>query len=214
VSDDSGESALAFTLEMADWRRQMVELYAIVRVMEDPESAWHYWRRTRDELFRTHAASPLTPAEQDAFTANDYHGYDPAWRFTPPLQPLAEQQPFAIALAEDGEMGLTAWASTVGLAAELGSELTLYRVTGYAGGLFLPFRDANSGKTCFGGGRYLLDTIKGADLGLNDDGKVILDFNFAYYPSCAYGVRWVCPLSPPENHLGAAIDAGQRGLAE
>ena len=78
----------------------------------------------------------------------------------------------------------------------------------YGGGAFLSFRDATSGKETYGGGRYILDTVKGADLG-EEDGKLVLDFNFAYNPSCAYDPGWVCPLAPPANRLAVAIEAGE-----
>ena len=55
----------------------------------------------------------------------------------------------------------------------------------------------------------LLDTIKGADLGA-DGGRLVLDFNFAYNPSCAYDARWACPLSPPANRLPVAVEAGEK----
>jgi hypothetical protein len=112
-------------------------------------------------------------------------------------------------VGDDGEVRLSPVARTCGLASRLGNELTLYWIDGYGGGLFLPFRDATSGHATFGGGRYLLDTIKGADLGQAPDGRVILDFNFAYNPSCAYADRWICPLAPAENRLSHPIRAGE-----
>src|ERR671919_619110 len=87
--------------------------------------------------------------------------------------------------------------------------LGLYWMDGYAGGLFLSFRDATSGKTTYGAGRYLFDTVKGADLGSEGDG-LILDFNFSYNPSCAYDPSWACPLAPPDNRLPVAIRAGEK----
>ena len=95
---------------------------------------------------------------------------------------------------------------------ELGGEpqeLALYWLEGYGGGVFLPFADATGRTQTYGGGRYLLDTVKGADLG-DEDGRLVLDFNFAYNPSCAYDPRWVCPLSPPENRLAVEVRAGER----
>lgn len=90
-------------------------------------------------------------------------------------------------------------------------ELTLgvYWLDGYAGGVFLPFRDATSGTQTYGAGRYLLDTAKSADLG-GDGGSLILDFNFAFHPSCAHDPRWSCPLTPPENRLDVPVRAGER----
>ena len=87
--------------------------------------------------------------------------------------------------------------------------LELYWLEGYGGGLFLPFADLTSGEETYGGGRYILDTIKGADLGMNE-GRLLLDFNFAYNPSCSYDPNWVCPLAPVENRLPIPIRAGER----
>jgi uncharacterized protein (DUF1684 family) len=93
----------------------------------------------------------------------------------------------------------------------VGQRLSVFWMTGYAGGLFVPFRDATSGSDTYGAGRYLLDTLKGADHGGNPrDGTLILDFNMAFHPSCAYDPRWSCPLAPPENRLAVPITAGER----
>jgi uncharacterized protein (DUF1684 family) len=87
--------------------------------------------------------------------------------------------------------------------------LALYWLEAYGGGVFLPFRDETSGTETYGAGRYLLDTVKGADLG-EEGGRLVLDFNLAYNPSCAYDPRWACPLAPPENRLTIPIRAGER----
>ncbi len=75
--------------------------------------------------------------------------------------------------------------------------------------MFLPFRDSSNGRQTFGGGRYLYDTIKGADLGVGPD-EMLLDFNYAYNPSCAYNSHWVCPLAPIENQLPFSVEAGEK----
>ena len=91
--------------------------------------------------------------------------------------------------------------------------LSLYWLNIYGGGLFLPFRDATSPKESYGGGRYLVDTIKGSDFvpvpGASGWRRIMLDFNYAYNPSCAYNDRWVCPLAPAGNRLGVPIRAGE-----
>lgn len=92
-----------------------------------------------------------------------------------------------------------------------GALLSVFWLEGYGGGLFLPFRDATSGGETYGAGRYLLDTIKGADLGGDPArGELLLDFNLAYHPSCAYDPRWNCPLAPRENWLSVAVPVGER----
>ena len=89
--------------------------------------------------------------------------------------------------------------------------LELYWLQGYGGGVFLPFGDATNGLETYGSGRYLLDSVKGADLGMAGE-RIVLDFNFAYNPSCSYDPRWACPLTPPENRLPIEITAGERSL--
>jgi uncharacterized protein len=89
--------------------------------------------------------------------------------------------------------------------------LGVYWMAGYAGGIFLPFRDATSGSETYAAGRYLLDSAKSADLGGDAvRGTLILDFNFAFQPSCAFDPKWACPLAPPENRLDIPIRAGER----
>ncbi len=85
---------------------------------------------------------------------------------------------------------------------------------GYCGGVFLPFADATSGVQTYGAGRYLLDTIKSADLGVDAAGDTILDFNFAYNPSCCYSPRYICPLALAANRLPAPIRAGEMWAAD
>jgi hypothetical protein len=86
--------------------------------------------------------------------------------------------------------------------------LALYWLSGYGGGVFLPFADTTNGSTTYGAGRYLLDTVKGADLG-EHEGRLVLDFNFAYNPSCSYDPVWTCPLPPLEDRLEVPISAGE-----
>ena len=89
--------------------------------------------------------------------------------------------------------------------------LAVYWMAGYAGGLFLPFRDATNGTETYGAGRYLLDGAKSADLG-GDQARstLVLDFNFSYHPSCAFDPKWACPLAPPENRIDVRVEAGER----
>lgn len=192
-----------------DWRRQVADLYATVRSMPGREG-WEHWRSTRDRLFREHAQSPLPPERRAGFRGIDCFPYDPALRFDVGLQSTGDREAIDIRLGEDEAVRLVPFALTDGLSAALGKELTLYWMTGYGGGLFLPFGDLTNRDETYPAGRYLLDTIKSADLGKTDDGRLILDFNFAYFPSCAHSDAWVCPLAPIENSLPAAVRGGER----
>jgi len=202
--DDGGRLALW------DWRRRVAQLYADVRAERDPKAAWWRWRETRDRLFRDHPQSPLEPTQRAAFRGLAYGDYDPHMRFAAVLRPLADGPVARFDAGADGPLTLTGFARTDGLADSLGAELTLFWIEGYAGSVFLPFTDASTGRTSYGAGRYLLDTLKGADLGSDPQGRCILDFNFAYNPSCAYSARWACPLAPAENTVLATIEAGEQ----
>ena len=203
---EAGAGLLQDHVGLWDWRRRIAELYAEIRAFDDPEFAWRLWRDTRDELFRAHPQSPLDEHRRRGFAGLALFDYDPAFRCMVELVPAPGLETHALSGGRDGYVQLIPFARTVGL----GGELTLYWLGGYGGGVFLPFRDATTGRATFGGGRYLLDGIKGADLGMDARGRAILDFNFAYNPSCSYSARWICPLAPPENTLPVAIHAGER----
>ena len=165
-------------------------------------------RRARPAL-RPASAIAVPPADRKAFQGLDYFDYDAGARFEVALTPR-EAVPEAWDIGADGVLHTRAIARTRGLEAHFGGELTLYWLRAYGGGLFLPFADASSGVDTYGGGRYVLDSIKGADLGMAG-GRLILDFNFAYYPSCAHDAVWTCPLAPAGNRLPLGVAAGQRG---
>jgi uncharacterized protein (DUF1684 family) len=192
------------TLDLLDWRRRIFQLYAEVRSAPKPHHGWQHWRDVRDALFRSHAQTPLAPESRDSFKRLAYFSYDPALRVLADVVPApAELRSIA------GSAGSEILFSRFALArCELG-ELELYWLDGYGGGVFLPFGDVTNGRETYGAGRYLLDTVKGADLGMAGN-QLLLDFNFAYNPSCAYDDRWACPLTPPANRLDIEIRAGER----
>ena len=130
--------------------------------------------------------------------------YDPELRF---LADVEEAEPQSLEIA--GSAGSTVRFTRFGVARFALGELELYWLDGYGGGVFLPFGDRTSGRETYGAGRYLLDSVKGADLGMKDS-RLVLDFNFAYNPSCSYDDRWACPLTPPANRLAVEIRAGER----
>jgi uncharacterized protein len=200
----------ADTLALLDWKRRVFGLYAEVRTLP-PESGWTLWRETRDELFRTHPQSPLPDERRASFAGLAYWPYDPEARVLAELEDLdAPPQPVATSGSEQIAFRPFARASFELRGEHLALEVAW--LAAYGGGAFLSFRDATSGDASYGGGRYLLDTVKGADLG-EDDGRLVLDFNFAYNPSCSYDPSWVCPLAPPANRLAVAVEAGEKHVA-
>ncbi|HLW46208.1 MAG TPA: DUF1684 domain-containing protein [bacterium] len=198
-------------LQLLDWKRQISDLYQMIRASSEPAAAWRSWCARREELFRRHPQSPLPARTRAAHRGLPYYPYDPAARILADVVDIAPV-PRDIA-ASDGVPYPVAHFATARFAVHGRScELGLYWLSGYGGGLFLPFRDHTSGTETYPGGRYLLDTIKGADLGMERD-RLVLDFNFAYNPSCAYDPAWSCPLTPQENLLAMALRSGERAPA-
>ena len=204
----AGAGPAGETLALADWRRRVAELYSQVRATPDPLEAWQLWRAGRDDLFARHPQSPLPESERASFRGLPYFEHDPSARVLAEIAPV-EPERLEIATSQDSVFSFTRFGKAGFELAGQGLALELYWLEGYGGGLYVPFADATSGAGSFGGGRYLLDTVKGADLG-TDGGRLVLDFNFAYNPSCAYDPRWVCPLAPPANRLPVPIRAGER----
>jgi uncharacterized protein (DUF1684 family) len=194
------------SMTLLGWRRAVAALYADVRSTgtADPDGALERFRAGRDRLFREHPDSPLPPAARGTFPGVPYWPRDPALRFEADVERLPRVPATAASLT--GEAFPLVRIGRVRLP---GGELEVYWIDVYGGGVFVPFRDVTSGGETYGGGRYLLDTVKGADLGGADD-RLVLDFNYAYHPSCAYDPAWSCPLAPPANNLAVPVRAGER----
>lgn len=195
-------------LAVADWRRRVAQTYADVRrlAVDDPAAAHAEWVARRDELFATHAASPLRPAAKAVFTGLDVAPYDPAFRFELRVRATLPQR-LEVATGTDGVVPF----DRVGRVELDGlGTLTVWALRTYGGGIFVPVKDRTSGRATYGGGRYVLDTVKGADLGRAVDGGLVVDLNFAYNPSCAYDPAWACPLATRGNVLDAEVPVGER----
>lgn len=194
------------SLTLLSWRRRINDTYARVRDLE-PAEGHRLWRQARDELFATHTDSPLLPAKRSAFRGLPVAEYDPAWRFDAVLDTEIEARRLEVPTGTDGLVAF----ERIGLLRLPGlGTLDAWWLTSYGGGLFVPVKDALAGSGTYGGGRYLIDTVKGADLGgVIERGEVVIDLNFAYNPSCAYDPSWACPLAPPGNTLDVAVPVGE-----
>ncbi len=188
---------MSATLGLPDYRRRVQLIYLTARSADPTETTWLAWRRSRDELFKTHSQTPIE--DPDSFVGLPFFDFDPEARV---VGTVHETEP-----APWGEFDRIGMVTFKLWGADL--ELPIYWLRAYGGGLFLPFGDATNSKETYGGGRYLLDTVKGADLGQRGS-DLILDFNYAYHPSCTHSARWVCPLAEPDGRLPTRIEAGER----
>ena len=187
-------------LELADYRAAVARLYL-------SDAGLAEFRERRDALFATHPQSPIPPGERAGFAG---------LRYFPPaddaiVEVTVRDRPGTIDIDTGGPDGVMRY-ERVGVLATPYGELSLWWIAAYGGGLYLPFRDATRGTQTYGGGRYLTDTVKGTfgrGVQLLGSGRLRLDFNYAYNPSCAYDSRWACPLAPPENWLSSPVHAGE-----
>ena len=187
-------------LDLADYRQRVASMF-----LSDLDLAG--FRKAKDELFATHPQSPIEPEEQPAFAGLRYYPLNDDAIVTVPIRPAHGD----FAIETNGPDGAIVY-ERVGILETPFGELTLWWIKAYGGGLFLPFRDGTCGRDSYGGGRYLTDTVKGTfgrGLTVLDGGRLRLDLNYAYNPSCAYDDRWACPLAPRENWLEADIRAGE-----
>jgi uncharacterized protein (DUF1684 family) len=187
-------------LELTDYRAAVARMYLEAADLKD-------FRSRRDELFATHPQSPIPAAARASFTGLRYFEPDPAAI----VEAVVRPSPGEIDIDTGGPDGIVRYRRAGVLETAFG-ELSLWWISAYGGGLFLPVRDGTCGHGTYGGGRYLTDTVKGTHgrgLEVLSSDRVRLDFNYLYNPSCAYDDAWLCPLAPPENRVAARIEAGE-----
>jgi uncharacterized protein len=191
--------------ELLDWRRQVAAIYAAVRAQPDHVAAHLAWQEARNALLATHPQSPIPPAERESFTGVPVAPYDPRLRFEAPIDAEVEPATIEVSTGTDGVVPFER-AGVVHLAGV--GDLDVWWLASYGGGIFVPVRDVRNDGATYPGGRYVIDTVKGADLG-SEDGFLVVDLNFAYNPSCAYDPAWACPLAPPGNTVVGPVNAGE-----
>jgi len=204
-------------LTLLDWRRRVHGAYASVRGASNTAAAHDQWRRIRDDLFAHHPQSPIAVERRAQFSGLPFAAYDSRWRFELEVDTDVSSEQIAIATGTDGvvpfeRIGVVHLPEVDG---EPTGDLDVWALRSYGGGLFVPVRDRSAGRTTYGGGRYLIDTVKGADLGADVDlatgaGTLVVDLNFAYHPSCAYDAAWACPLAPAGNILDVEVPVGEQ----
>ena len=163
-------------------------------------------REEKDAFFDEHRQSPIPPEERDDFDGLDYFEPAPEYRVTATVSVPDE----AATVEMDTSDGRTIrYRRVVTFSFELDGED--YELAGYRqeadDAIFVPFRDKTTGQQSYEGGRYMELEPDGE---LADGDEVVLDFNVAYSPFCAYSETFSCPLPPEENWLETTIEAGER----
>ncbi|MFH1184452.1 MAG: DUF1684 domain-containing protein [Chloroflexota bacterium] len=158
------------------------------------------FRRARDHFFAHDPQSPLTARQRQNFSGLRYFPENPGLRLEVVVEPAAEKAPVEMQTSTgDVQVYTRAGRFQFDVNGQQ-AELTIYESPG---GLFLPFVDALTGLETYPAGRYLEpEPLAG--------GRVLVDFNLAYNPYCAYNAQWSCPLPPFENRLKLPIRAGEQ----
>jgi uncharacterized protein len=214
------KSIMSDYLDLYDFRLRVAALYHERRQAllsgQDAETVLQRFRQGRDELFAHHPQSALDEGQRRVFRGLHYFPYNPELCFEVEIDTAVAPTQLTVAMNADESMTMTTVGQVHFTVQGESVALSIYWLNIYGGGLFLPFRDATCPAESYGGGRYLFDTIKGSDFlpakGKNGRIGILLDFNYAYNPSCAYNDRWVCPLAPVENRLPVPIRAGEKNF--
>lgn len=158
------------------------------------------FRAEKDEFFRSHPQSPLTPEQRRDFQGLRYFPENPALRLEVQVERLFDQPLIQMQTSTGGVQTYVRHSRFTFEVDGEEAELTIYQ---NENGYFLPFVDALAGKETYPAGRYL----EPEELHGN---RFLVDFNLAYNPYCAYNELWSCPLTPAENHLRVPIRAGEK----
>ena len=201
-------------LSLIDWRREIFEIYSDIRRESNGKMAWEKWRVKREELFKHHPESPPFNIKSipGSYAQPILYPYNPNFCLSSQYKVLESSEILELITDDNSITRIQPFLKTTNLFEKLNIELTIFKILGYGGGLFMPFFDigCSSKGDNYEGGRYLIDTIKGADLGESRKNELRLDFNFSYNPSCSYNSKWTCPIIKDYNIIPVLIDAGEK----
>jgi uncharacterized protein len=160
------------------------------------------FRQAKDEWLRADRGSPLTPAQRRDFEGLGYYDEDPAFAFIVEAEAFDAPELVEMVTSTGEYRTYERWARIRFEVEGNVAALIFYRDP-MTGALFLPFVDAGAGRETYGAGRYL-------EVHEMEHGRLLVDFNYAYNPYCAYNEAYSCPIPPDENRLAVAIRAGER----
>lgn len=173
---------------------------------------WKVFRQGRDREFRDKEKTPLSEADLASFTGLSYFAVDRSYRVQARFERTSDEKFFLMPTSSTVSKKFVKYGALTFRLSGTEHKLSVYqgdpesraKFPEYADLLFIPFRDLTSGQTTYGVGRYI-------DIRMPKGNIVILDFNLAYNPNCAYGTdKYSCPIPPKENHLKAEIRAGEK----
>ncbi|MFN2189287.1 MAG: DUF1684 domain-containing protein [Candidatus Promineifilaceae bacterium] len=165
-----------------------------------------------DQFLKHHPQSPIEPDDRDDFDGLQYYSPNPDLRFEVEVERLPEDEPAITMQTSTGdEQEFRRWGR---FSFEVAGEIATLTVYSNPDGhdFFLPFKDSTNGSETYGAGRYMDEHRPGLERLAN--GRILVDFNYAYNPYCAYSPYYSCPLPPRENWLQIPIRAGEKNFGQ
>ncbi len=164
------------------------------------------YRALKDQMFRSSHQSPLAPEQRKDFSGLKYFDENPSLRIETKLEKYPKPERVQMATSTGHVAEYLKYGFVKFTLQGKSQTLQIYKSPDQDE-LFLPFMDETTGKETYGSGRYL-------DVREQRDRTIVLDFNMAYSPYCAYNEHWSCPIPPRENRLTVRIEAGEKKFHE
>lgn len=168
---------------------------------------------SENKKFASAETTILTPEDFENFKELEFFPIDLKYKVVATLIRTPTEVPFLMPTTTDRLPEYVKYGEVHFSIKEENYKLNVYQNTTpsedpeYIDYLFLPFTDLTSGEESYGGGRFL-------DAKIPENNTLIIDFNKAYNPYCAYNSRYSCPITPKENHIEVAIKAGVKAFAK
>jgi len=165
------------------------------------------YQRQMNADFKDAAKSPLTDRDRKVFRSLDFFKFDSTYVVNADFKRTPNETPFKMKTTTDREVDYIKYGEATFTIKDKLLKLNVYQdlemaeEVGQEEALFLPFMDNTNGVESYKGGRYI-------EVKLPKDDKLLIDFNKAYNPYCAYNIKYSCPIVPSENILYVRIEAG------
>lgn len=169
-------------------------------------------RLEKDKKFKHPESSPLKKEDVLLFNSLDYFAIDSTYKIWAKLSKFENSDTVLFPTTTERKPKYYIYAIANFELNEDSFKIYLYRNVAfmkdslYKNHIFLPFSDYTSGEETYGGGRYL-------DLEITDSNHILIDFNNAYNPYCAYNSKYSCPIPPKENYIDTEIRAGEKDFS-
>jgi len=181
--------------------------YHSVALSQDYQKSIIEFQNKLNEEFRNPDESPLTIEDREKFDSLAFFPVNEKYRVLAKFERIENAIPFAMKTTTDRLPVYEIYGVATFILGEIEYKLNIYQSHSlrekeeYKSYLFLPFTDVTNGVESYGGGRFI-------DLKIPEGDQIIIDFNMAYNPYCAYNHSYSCPIPPEENDLNCEIRAG------